>query len=335
MRVEPIPIEWHSKLPIFASESFLKAVGDEYGWLGGFDDNGGIRCILPYTVIRKAIFRLVRFRVETIFLDKEIDIAEEKSFLNSVVEYFRSIGADVIIPATTNTIFRTYPDGADAAPYGSYVMDLCQPEEVLWKKIAGKMRQNINSARRKGIAIRSGIEHLDEAYRLVVDTFSRSGLPFMGHDSFRRYVLALGENSKIMIADYQGKAQSYVVFAYSDYCAYAVYGGNITNQEQGAQKLLLWEAIRCFQNLGVKRYDFVGARINPEIGSKQAGINSLKKHFGAQLRQGFMWKFSLRPVKSMAYNLGVRFLRGGDIVDNERHKLRETGTTTQDTVAVT
>ncbi len=56
---------------------------------------------------------MVRFRVETIPLEEELDVQEEKSFLNSAVEYFRSIGADMIIPATTNTIFRTYPDGAD------------------------------------------------------------------------------------------------------------------------------------------------------------------------------------------------------------------------------
>ena len=81
-----------------------------------------------------------------------------------------------------------------------------------------------------------------------------------------------------MIADYQGVVQSYVVFAFSDYCAYAVYAGNLANQYQGANKLLYWEAIRLFKKLGVQRYDFVGARIDPEKGSKEWAINSLKKH---------------------------------------------------------
>ena len=136
MNAKKIEINWHPGLPIFASESFLKAIGDEYGWLGGIDDSGKLRCILPYTVIRKAIFRMVRFRVETIPIGEGLDVREEKSFLNSAIEYFRSIGADMIIPATTNTIFRTYPDGADAAPYGSYVIDLCQPEDILWRNVA-------------------------------------------------------------------------------------------------------------------------------------------------------------------------------------------------------
>jgi hypothetical protein len=322
MRAIPISITWHSGLPIFASESFLKAVGDEYGWLGGIDESGKLRCILPYTVIQKKIFRMVRFRVETITMGEALHIDEEKSFLNSVVEYFRSIGADIIIPATTNTIFRTYPDGADVAPYGSYVIDLCQPEDILWRNIDRITRQNINTAQRKGVIIRSEIVDIDAAYTLVVDTFRRSKLPFMSPESFKRFVFGLGENGKIMIADYQGVAQSYVVFAFSDYCAYAVYAGNIVNQHQGANKLLYWEAIRQFRELGVHLFDFVGARIDPEKGSKEWGINSLKRHFGAKLIQGYMWKYPLRPLKSIAYTLAVRFLRGGDIVDHERHKLK-------------
>ena len=331
MLAKRIEINWHPGLPIFASEPFLKATGDEYGWLGGFDDSGKLRCVLPYTIIQKAIFRMVRFRVETIPLEGELDVQEEKSFLNSAIEYFRSIGADMVIPATTNTIFRTYPDGADAAPYGSYIIDLTQPEDILWRNIDRITRQNINTAQKKGVSIRSGIEHLDAAYMLVVDTFKRSKLPFMSYEAFKRYVLGLGENGKIMIADYQGVAQSYVVFAFSNYCAYAVYAGNIANQHQGANKLLYWEAIRLFQKLGVQRYDFVGARIDPEKGSKQEAINSFKKRFGAELKQGYMWKYSLHPLKYRLYCLAARLRSGGDIVDAERHKLANSMVSAKDT----
>jgi len=317
----PIKIDWHPGLPIFASESFLKAVGDEYGWLGGNDKSGILRCILPYTVVKKMAIRMVRFRVETIQVGKGVDINEERSFLNSAMEFFRSTGVDIIIPATTNTIFRTYPDGSDAAPYGSYTIDLNQSEELLWKKIDRIVRQNINTARKDGVHIRDGETNLKDMYKLVVETFNRSKIPFMSFASFERYVNGLGDNSKIMIADYRGTIQSYVLFAFSDYCAYAIYAGNIANQHQGANKLLYWESIRFFKNQSIQQYDFVGARINPNKGSKEWAINSLKKRFGAQLRRGYLWKYSLRPVKSAAYNIAVRFFRGGDIVDKERHKM--------------
>ncbi len=322
MKAVPVEITWHPDLPIFASESFLKAVGDEYGWLGGFNESGKVRCILPYTIIRKAMVRMVRFRVETILLCENLDIMEEKAFLNSAVEYFRSIGVDMIIPATTNAIFRAYPDGAQAAPYGTYIIDLAQSEDSLWRNIRKTYRQNIGKAQKDGVCIRSGVEYLDTAYILVRDTFKRSHLPFMNHDSFKRYIHGLGENVKIIIGYFQEIAQSCTIYAFSKYCAYAVYGGSIEEIHQGAMKLVDWEAIRMFNKLGVRLFDFVGARIDPEEGSKQETINSYKRRFGATLIQGYIWKYSIHPLKFGAYSLAVRIFRGGDIVDNEYHKLK-------------
>ena len=323
MKAKPIEIKWHPGLSIFACESFLKAVGDEYGWLGGVDESDKLRCILPFTIVRKGIFKMPRFRTETIFVEEELALEEETSFLNSVIEYFRSIKTDIIIPASNNAIFRTYPDGADAAPYGSYVIDLSKSEEVLWRNINRIQRQNINKAKKKGISISIGTQRLDEAYRLIRDTFKRSKLPFMSFESLKRYVHGLGEHGKLMIADYQGHIQSCVVYAFSDYCAYAVYGGNHARQFPGANKLLHWEAIRLFRKLGVKRYDFYGARINPEKGSKQEAINSFKRRLGGKLIEGYIWKYPLSPLRSKAYTYAVRFLRGGDIVDAERHKMKK------------
>ena len=134
--------------------------------------------------------------------------------------------------------------------------------------------------------------------------------------------LGLAKTGRSLIADYQGVAQSCTVYAFSDYCAYAVYGGNIPETHQGTMKLVQWEAIRLFQKLGVQRFDFVGARIDPEKGSKQEAINSFKRRFGAKLKQGYMWKYSLHPLKYRLYCLASRLRSGGDIVDAERHKLK-------------
>lgn len=321
LRATPVEMKWHSGLPIFASEAFLKAVGDDYGWLGGFDDVGKLRCVLPYTIIRKGMLRMVRFRVETISVGNGLDLREEKSFLNSVVEYFRSTGADVIIPATTNTIFRTYPDGAVAAPYGTFIIDLSQPEETLWSNVHSKHRNVIRNAKKKGVQVVMGMEHLDRAFMLVRDTFKRSALPFMSHDVFKRMLLNLGENVEIFVAEYQGTAEGCAVIPFSSHSAYYVYGGSAREMVTGAMNFLQWEAIRLFRERGVRRYDFVGVRINPEKGSKQAGLQMFKQRFGGQLLQGYMWKYSLHPLKAPAYSLAVRLLRGGDIVDQERHKL--------------
>ena len=255
---------------------------------------------------------------------EDLKVEEEKTFLNSAVEYFRSIGVDMIIPATTNTIFRTYPDGAIAAPYGSYIIDLGEPEDILWQNIRKTYRQNIGKAQKDGVGIRNGIkDNLDVAYTLVRDTFRRSKLPFMNHDEFRSYVLSIVENCKIIVAYYHEIAQCCTVYAFSKCCAYAVYGGSIEDIYQGAMKMVDWEAIRLFKELGVERFDFVGARIDPEKGSKQETINSYKRRFGATLVEGYMWKYSFHPFKYRLYRLASYLRSGGDIVDTEHHKMQK------------
>jgi hypothetical protein len=325
IRVKPIEISWNPGHPIFAKESFLKAVSDEYGWLGGSDYSGKLRCILPYTIVQKAMVRMVRFRVETVHLDEALGVEEEKSFLDSTIEYFRSIGADIIIPATTNTIFRTYPTGAIAAPYGTLIIDLDRDEETLFNNLSSSHRRKIRLATKYGVKILAGLEHAEIAYALVRDTFKRSSMPFMDYAAFRRMVDGLGENIKIMVAEYRGAILGCIVIPFSGHSAYYVYGGSIPEPETGSMNLLHWEAIRLFLSLGVKRYDFCGVRIDPEKGSKQEGLMAFKERFGPRLVQGFMWKYSIKPLKSRIYSLAVRLLRGGDIVDAERHKLKPSG----------
>jgi len=317
IKAKTININWHPGLSIYASESFLKVVSDEYGWLGGIDSSGKLHCILPYTIIRKMMFRIVRFRVETIPLNDELTVAQEKSFLNNAVRYFRSMGADMIIPASTNTIFRTYPDGATTAPYGTYIIDLTKPEDYLWAKLHSKHRNVVRNAMKKGVDIQEGLQHMNVAYTLIQDTLKRSKLGFMGYEAFRNFVHSLKDNIKIFVAYSQGIAQGCAVIPFSAHSAYYLYGGSVARPLTGAMNFLQWESIRTFRNLGVKRYDFVGVRINPIEGSKQEGLMTYKQRFGGRLIQGYMWKYSLRPLSYAIYSMAVRCLRGGDIVDQE------------------
>lgn len=325
LKVAPVEIRWHPGLSIFASESFLRAAGDAYGWLGGFDESGAQRCILPYTVVRKLGIRMARFRVETIPLEGGLEVEEERSFLDGVVAHFRSTGIDLVLPATNNAIFRTYPSGASAAPYGTYVLDLTQSESVLWARLHSKHRNGIRSAAKNGVEIQSGIEYLAAAHQLIRATLKRSRMAFKSYDDFTRYVSSFGENVMIFVAAHRGAPQGCAVIPFSEHSAYYVYGGTAPDPVTGAMNLLQWEAIRHFQSLGVRRYNFVGVRIDPEKGSKQEGLKMFKERFGGQLLQGYMWKYPLRPVPSAVYSLAVRWLRGGDIVDREHHKLAAAG----------
>lgn len=321
LKAEPIKINWHSGLPIFASEVFLKSVGDEYGWIGGFDDARELRCILPYTIVRKPGFRMVRFRIETIPLKENFNEFEEKSFLNCVIEYFRSAGADMILPPSNTTLFKVYPDGAIAAPYGTFVKNLDQPEDSLWGEVSETYRKDIRRAIKAGVQIEQGMQFLETAYHLTANTLKRSGSKLKNYEEFRANILGFGDNVRVYVAIHAGEVQACLVIPYSEPTAYTLYGGTVPQPVKGAMHLLHWEAIHQFHQMGIKRFNFTGARINPEKGSKQEGILTFKMRFGGKLVQGYTWKYSFHALKFAAYSIAFRLLKGGDIVDLEHHKL--------------
>ena len=84
-------IDWNPELPIFASERYLAAAGKEYGWLAGVDSKDRVRCILPYVIPKNPLLRMVRFPVQTLLIDPELNAADEQEFLDSAMRHFRRL----------------------------------------------------------------------------------------------------------------------------------------------------------------------------------------------------------------------------------------------------
>lgn len=141
-----------------------------------------------------------------------------------------------------------------------------------------------------------------------------------GH--FRREVEAFGNNVKVFVAEYEGIVQSAAVIPFSMHSAYYMHGGSISNPVTGASNLLHWEAIREFRGHGVSRYDFFGVRANPAEGSKLEGIRKFKERFGGKIEIGYMWKMPFHRTKALLYDVATLIRSGGDVVDQERRKVR-------------
>lgn len=321
LQVSRIDVKWNVNLPIYASEAFLKTESDDFGWVGGTDDLGRLRCLLPYTVLRKGGIRMIRFRTAVIPLERDLLVSEEKSFLNNVVHHFRLSGADMILPSGNSAIFRTYPDNAVAAPYGTFINSLDKCEQVLCAEIRRTYRHNIRKAQEVGIEVKCGPEYLDMSYQLCADTMKRSGASFKNYNDFERRLSGLGDSLRIFVAMHNGQPQSCLVSPFSQHTAYNCYAGSVAQPLLGATHLLYWEAMKYFRSLNVRFFDFQGVRINPGKGTKQEGIATFKRGFGGTLFEGYLWKYALRPLRSAVYALGVRLLMGGDFVDHESRRL--------------
>ena len=121
----------------------------------------------------------------------DLTIEEEKLFLNSSIEHFRNMKCGIIIPSTANSIFRCYPDGAEAAPYGSYIIDLNNTQEDLWRKIQKRCRQSINRAKREGVYSETGLDQIETAYNIIKNNLKKSKRSFMKYQLFKRYIYGL------------------------------------------------------------------------------------------------------------------------------------------------
>ena len=91
-----------------------------------------------------------------------------------------------------------------------------------------------------------------------------------------------------------------------------------------AMNLLHWSAMKLMKERGVKYYDFVGARINPDEGSKYEGIQRFKSRFGGELKKGYLWKMPLNKFKYKLFCWLVAAKQGrnycGDVIDQERKR---------------
>ena len=59
------------------------------------------------------------------------------------------------------------------------------------------------------VRIKTGMEYLEPAYKLIKETFDRSKLPFMDYKSLQRYMEGLGDYGKLVVAEYQGNLCPY------------------------------------------------------------------------------------------------------------------------------
>lgn len=329
MRIDFVNFEWSEDHSIFASPAYLEAIGkassgiDSFGWIGGWVANS-VRFVLPYVLQRKLIFCTAQFQSATITLGPPSSPSEEKVFLDGVAHFLRARGVDAIVQPTVNALFRTYPDRAIHAPYGSYVLDLTVPEQALWNAMDQHHRRSVKSATKSGVTISRETRHLDRAHRLLMETMGRSGMEAGERDSLKALIAGLGDNVRLFTAWKDDACQSCAVMPFSRNSASYLYGGRSEASARGAHNLLHWEAIRHFRELGVSRYDFHGARIAPRPGSKQDGIQRFKVRFGGRLETGLLWKLPLRPMKYLAYQQAL-VLRGrmrgravgADIIDQE------------------
>lgn len=281
--------------------------------------------ILPYVVKKRSIFKFIQLPSVIEGCSNE---GEKQQFIEAAIkELCKKENPDTIITLNT-AICSVHPEKAEYCKFGSYIIELDKSEVDIFAGFHTKHRNVVRKAEKDGLTVDFGPQYADVCYEQIKDTYERQQRVAYSKEHFEKLKL-LGENVDFWVVKNGDEIQGCAVLLWSKgFSSYYLHGGSCAHPHGGALNLLHWEAIKKMKQRGVLKYDFVGARVNPEPGSKLEGIQRFKSRFGGEMKVGYMWRYVNRPIRyklySLLLNMYMKYVRHdntfSDIIKEERSK---------------
>ena len=257
--------------------------------------------------------------------DKVVSPAMEKDLFEAFVARLKADHVHVITQPHPQALPQSAITGSKSVPFGSYRLFLQgRSEDELLARCHSKHRNSIRKAEKDGVTISIGHQFLAVAIQTINETMLRQHMPLLTQDYFAKLSKSLGEHMFVAVAEHNKVPQAACILFWSKYSAYYSYGGTIAKPSSGSMNYLLWTAAMQLKSSGCNRFDFVGARLNPDPESKYAGIQAFKERFGGELIKGYLWKMNLQVPQAFGFRFLERFAsfaKGksfkGDIIDQE------------------
>lgn len=151
-------------------------------------------------------------------------------------------------------------------------------------------RYNVRKALRKGIRVHEyGIEHIEDWYKLYLDTSIRHNLPLQNKDFFATILRNQDNNKKgvkvkMLMAELNGEFLSSMFLVLSKKRGTYLYGASSScKNNMMASYALQWESIKMAKTLGCTEYDMFGSAPNLKQTHPLHGVHIYKKGFGGNL----------------------------------------------------
>lgn len=282
--------------------------------------------IAAICVYKKLFLKYALFVSEPYSYTGNYSVNALQDFLDGVIEALKSTKI-AWISTSAGSLFAAYPKNSVRIPFGSHVVDLTLSEEELWANVHSKHRNSIRRAEKGDVQVRFGGEELVEDYiKLDKETWARSGKDSYGVVFFEQIAKGLGKCAEIVVAYKDNIPQAGGVFFKNPYMSYYMYGTSADHPEPGSANLLQWKTMLRFKKEGVKKYSFVGCRINEDEDSKYHNIQRFKERFGGELKQGYMFRSDIHPMMRKEFMMLYKLKNHKDLVDaidTEVHKWSE------------
>lgn len=151
------------------------------------------------------------------------------------------------------------------SPNFSYVLDLSESEEQMWKRMSNERRKNVNKGMKDGL-VTDRIHDLDIVRSLALKSFGRQRKKSYEEELSKiLFEFALENNSFAFATFSQGKPISCIFCIFDRRTAYYIAGGFDSDcKHHGAGVMAMWEAIKFAKKLGLRYFDFEGS-MSPDI----------------------------------------------------------------------
>lgn len=174
-------------------------------------------------------------------------------------------------------------------PYTA-VINLEETEEEILSKMKPKWRYNIKLAKKKWIEIKEvdkTLVNVQKFYSLIQETTKRDWFKWNSLEYYMTFLNSI-EESKLLLAFYEGVVISWWIFTYVEDTAIYYYWASSSALEYRnlmAPYLLQWEAISIWKKKSCKIYDFLWVSSPEWWDLSLKWVTDFKKKFTSDIRQ--------------------------------------------------
>jgi lipid II:glycine glycyltransferase (peptidoglycan interpeptide bridge formation enzyme) len=179
-----------------------------------------------------------------------------------------------------------------SATYLAHSLDLAHPEQKIFSTFRSSTKRNINKAIKENVRVKilNSLESVKEFYQLNCMTRKKHGLPPQPFYFFRKLYKHIISKKKgfVILASYCDKVVAGAIYSHFGNKALFKYGASDKNyQHLRANNLVMWEAIKWYEQNGCKYFSF--GRTEPD----HEGLLQFKRGWGTQEETIHYYKYDL------------------------------------------
>lgn len=315
--------EWN----VFYSDEYFKYSSDSNTEIKYYYSEMFVQVVVIHRIHR--MFCTATLPSEPMFLGGGLPtFQEEQGFLDNLMEQLqKNEKVDWLNVTPASTLFHSFPSVSQRIKFGNYVLDISGPDEDVFQRITSKHRNMIRRGEKGGVDYKiGGLNILDDYMEVDKQTWERNGQNTDHFSFYRNYLEKFGSKALVAVAYKDAVPQCGILGIYNEAMFYYMFGASADHPEPGSTHFLQWQTMRYLKERNVKKYNFVGCRLQVDPGSKYENIQRFKKGFGGQLVEGYLFKVVFSSVKKRGFDLIMKKKTGNapcDVVDQEIMKWKE------------